>query len=188
VKIFKQYGESAIAQVTENPYQLAEDIFGIGFLTADKIARLLGVSPWSKYRYQSGIKHVLSTGADDGHCFLPQPELIELTAQQLTNDSHEADSQAVGAIIEEMGQQKELIVEPSEGGMPLSHIPHFTLKYKKLQVFSKKKNQNNQKKYSTNQMLRRNHKIQNIFSAQRVKLSHNNSRSSDVSVQGVTRE
>ena len=55
----------------------------------------------------------------------------------------------------------------------LTHIPHFSLKHKKLQVFSKKKNQNKQKKYSTNQILRRNHQIPNIFSAQRVKLSHN---------------
>jgi len=47
------------------------------------------------------------------------------------------------------------------------------LKHKKLQVFSKKKNQNKQKKYSTNQILRRNNQIPNIFSAQRVKLSHN---------------
>jgi exodeoxyribonuclease V alpha subunit len=125
VKIFKQYGEGAIATVTENPYQLAEDIFGIGFLTADKIARQIGVSPWSKFRYQSGIKHVLSTAADEGHCFLPQPELVELTVQQLTNDSHEADSEAVRAIIEEMGQQKELIVETAEGGMPLCYKPSF---------------------------------------------------------------
>jgi exodeoxyribonuclease V alpha subunit len=125
VKIFKQYGEGAIATVSENPYQLAEDIFGIGFLTADKIARLLGVSPWSKYRYRSGLLHVLSTAADDGHCFLPQPELIELTVQQLTNDSHEADEEAVRAIIEEMGQQKELIVEIAEGEMPLCYKPSF---------------------------------------------------------------
>jgi exodeoxyribonuclease V alpha subunit len=54
VKIFKQYGLCAIATVTDNPYQLAEDIFGIGFLTADKIAQNIGVSPWSKYRYISG--------------------------------------------------------------------------------------------------------------------------------------
>lgn len=63
VKIFKQYGDAAIATVTQNPYQLAEDIFGIGFLTTDKIARQIGVSPWSKYRYQSGLLHVLSTAA-----------------------------------------------------------------------------------------------------------------------------
>jgi len=125
VKIFKQYGEGAIATVTDNPYQLAEDIFGIGFLTADKIARQIGVSPWSKYRYQSGLLHVLSTAADDGHCFLPQPELIESTVQQLTNDEHEADEQAVKAIIEEMGKQKELIVEQAQGGMPLCYKPSF---------------------------------------------------------------
>ena len=50
VKIFKQYGAKAIATVTDNPYQLADDIYGIGFLTADRIARNVGVSPWSKYR------------------------------------------------------------------------------------------------------------------------------------------
>jgi exodeoxyribonuclease V alpha subunit len=104
---------------------LAEDIFGIGFLTADKMARQIGVSPWSKYRYQSGIKHVLSTAADDGHCFLPQPELIELTVQQLTNDEHEASEEAVRVIIEEMGQLHELIVETGEGGMPLCYKPSF---------------------------------------------------------------
>jgi exodeoxyribonuclease V alpha subunit len=49
VKIYKQYGEEAIATVTTNPYQLAIDIFGIGFLTADKIAVNVGVSPWSKF-------------------------------------------------------------------------------------------------------------------------------------------
>lgn len=63
VKIYKQYGENAIgeagtgaiATVTTNPYQLAIDIFGIGFLTADKIARNVnvGVSPWSKFRYRA---------------------------------------------------------------------------------------------------------------------------------------
>ncbi|WP_206818371.1 helix-hairpin-helix domain-containing protein [Chroococcus sp. FPU101] len=67
VKIFKQYGERAIAVVTDNPYQLAEDIFGIGFITADKIAQNLGVSPWSKFRYQSGLIHVLGAAAEEGH-------------------------------------------------------------------------------------------------------------------------
>ena len=51
VKIYKQYGDKAIAVVTNNPYQLATDIYGIGFLTADKIARNLGVAPDSQFRY-----------------------------------------------------------------------------------------------------------------------------------------
>jgi exodeoxyribonuclease V alpha subunit len=91
VKIFKQYGAKAISTVTDNPYQLADDIYGIGFLTADRIARNVGVSPWSKYRYKSGLLHVLSQAAEDGHCFLPQPELMKLAAELLTTDGHETD-------------------------------------------------------------------------------------------------
>lgn len=61
VKIYKHYGDEAIATVTNNPYQLATDIYGIGFVTADAIARNLGVAPDSEFRYRSGILHVLST-------------------------------------------------------------------------------------------------------------------------------
>ena len=76
MKIFKHYGDKAIAIVTTNPYQLATDIYGIGFLTADKIARNLGVPSDSEFRYRAGLTHVLSTAAEDGHCYLPQSELI----------------------------------------------------------------------------------------------------------------
>ncbi|WP_041933129.1 SF1B family DNA helicase RecD2 [Gloeothece verrucosa] len=125
VKIFKQYGANAIATVTDNPYQLADDIYGIGFLTADKIAYNVGVSQESKYRYKSGILHVLSQAAEDGHCFLPQPELIKLSAELLSNGEHEAEIEAISAIIDEMGQQQALMVEKGEGGMPLCYKPAF---------------------------------------------------------------
>ncbi|ACK70824.1 helicase, RecD/TraA family [Gloeothece citriformis PCC 7424] len=125
VKIFKQYGQNAIATVTDNPYQLADDIYGIGFLTADKIAQNVGVSPWSKYRYKSGLLHVLSQAAEDGHCFLPQPELMKLGAEILSNGGHQAEIEAISAIIEEMGQQQALMVEKGEGGMPLCYKPAF---------------------------------------------------------------
>jgi exodeoxyribonuclease V alpha subunit len=77
VKIYKQYGDESIATVSNNPYQLANDIYGIGFVTADAIARNLGFQPNSEFRYRSGILHVLTEAADDGHCFLPQLELVE---------------------------------------------------------------------------------------------------------------
>jgi exodeoxyribonuclease V alpha subunit len=125
VKIFKQYGDQAIATVTNNPYQLAEDIFGIGFLTADKIAQNLGVSPWSKFRYQSGILHVLGAAAEEGHCFLPLPELIKATVQLLSSNNHEADPEAVKTIIEGMEQEKTLLIDKGEGGMPLCYKPTF---------------------------------------------------------------
>ncbi|MEG3437796.1 ATP-dependent RecD-like DNA helicase [Pannus brasiliensis CCIBt3594] len=125
VKIFKKYGAGAIATVTENPYQLADDIYGIGFLTADKIARNVGISPWSKYRYKSGILHVLSQASEDGHCFLPQPELRDLSGQLLAFDEHEADIDAVEAVIEEMGTMGELVIDSGEGAMQLCYKPPF---------------------------------------------------------------
>lgn len=71
VKIFKQYGDSAIDIVQSNPYQLAADIFGIGFKTADKIARELGLPTDAPSRIAAGVTYTLSQSADQGHVFLP---------------------------------------------------------------------------------------------------------------------
>lgn len=76
VKIYKQYGDEAIAIVQENPYRLARDIYGIGFLTADKIARDLGLPADSPQRVSAGISYVLSDLADEGHVYAPQETLI----------------------------------------------------------------------------------------------------------------
>ena len=77
VKIFKQYGKEAITVVQENPYRLAQDIFGIGFITADKIAKNLGVPPDSLMRSEAGILYVLYQLTDEGHVYYPYEELIE---------------------------------------------------------------------------------------------------------------
>jgi len=76
VKIFKAYGQAAIATVQENPYRLARDIYGIGFKTADKIARELGIPADSPLRAQAGILHVLNELTDDGHVYAPQAVLL----------------------------------------------------------------------------------------------------------------
>jgi len=125
VKIFKQYGERSIATVTHNPYQLAADIYGIGFLTADKIAYNLGVSPDSEFRYRAGLVHVLSEAAEDGHCYLPQPQLVERALKLLTTESHEPEKEAIASIIHNMQQVKELLVESSVGETPLCYKPSF---------------------------------------------------------------
>jgi exodeoxyribonuclease V alpha subunit len=124
VKIFKQYGANAIEIVTNNPYQLATDVYGIGFLTADKIAQNIGISPWSKYRYKSGIIHVLSEAASDGHCYLPQPELVDLSVKLLSISEHETEPEGLSGVIEEMVSQAELIVE-MEGDTRLCYQPSF---------------------------------------------------------------
>lgn len=76
VKIFKTYGQAAIATVQANPYRLARDIYGIGFKTADRIAQNLGVPSDSPLRAQAGILHVLHALSDEGHVYVPEEELL----------------------------------------------------------------------------------------------------------------
>ena len=114
VKIYKQYGDEAIATVTTNPYQLAIDIFGIGFLTADKIARNVGVSPDSQFRYRAGVLHVLDKASEDGHCYLPESKIIPFTSELLTTEEHQAEEQAIASILSEMVKEEQLIRESDE--------------------------------------------------------------------------
>jgi exodeoxyribonuclease V alpha subunit len=76
-KIFKQYGDRAIQIVRENPYRLATDVFGIGFVTADRIAEKLGFSKDSPLRAEAGTLFVLHLLADEGHVFYPYELLVK---------------------------------------------------------------------------------------------------------------
>jgi len=83
VKIYKAYGDDSLTIVGENPYRLARDIYGIGFLTADRIARNLGIAPDAPQRVQAGISYVLGQLADEGHVYAPQGELIARSTEIL---------------------------------------------------------------------------------------------------------
>jgi exodeoxyribonuclease V alpha subunit len=115
VKIFKQYGQAAIATVTQNPYQLATDIYGIGFVTADAIARSLGIAPDSEYRYRSGMIHALSTAAEDGHCYLPQMELVERVVKLLALSGYDPEPQQVLALTTQMALEEQIIMQGGYG-------------------------------------------------------------------------
>lgn len=86
-KIFKHYGNDSITVVKENPYRLATDIWGIGFVTADKIAEKLGFSKESEFRAQAGILYVLHKLSDDGHVCYPKDKLIEKCMEMLSVNS-----------------------------------------------------------------------------------------------------
>jgi len=111
VKIYKQYGDQAIEVVSNNPYQLAADIYGIGFITADTIARSLGIEPSSDFRYQAGILHVLSLASEEGHCFLPLPQLVEGATKRLALPDAPVDPTRIEALVASMAQGQQLIVE-----------------------------------------------------------------------------
>ncbi len=80
VRIFKTYGQDAVQVISENPYRLARDIRGIGFLTADKVAEQLGIAKAAMIRVRAGVSYALSEAMDEGHCGLPTDELIDRTA------------------------------------------------------------------------------------------------------------
>ena len=82
-KIFKQYGETAIAIVRENPYRLAKDITGIGFKTADDIASKLGIAADSPHRLKAGLLHTLDEAAGSGHTCLPREVIVQAAAELL---------------------------------------------------------------------------------------------------------
>ncbi|BDS13932.1 SF1B family DNA helicase RecD2 [Aureispira anguillae] len=88
VKIFKQYGNNAIQIVQENPYQLAKDIYGIGFFSADKIALSIGLAKDSPKRIRAAISHVLAASREQGHCYL-EIENIQLGIRKLLQQDFE---------------------------------------------------------------------------------------------------
>ncbi|MEV5410813.1 ATP-dependent RecD-like DNA helicase [Thermopolyspora sp. NPDC052614] len=100
VRIFKQYGEASISVVRTQPYRLAEDVWGIGFKTADTIAQAVGIPHDSPERVKAGLRHTLSQAADDGHCFLPAPNLVADAVKIL-----QVPSDLVAACLREMADQ-----------------------------------------------------------------------------------
>jgi exodeoxyribonuclease V alpha subunit len=98
-KIFKQYGDRSIQVVRENPYRLATEIFGIGFVTADRIAGKLGFLKDAPLRAEAGTLYVLQQLADEGHVFYPYEPLIARCCEMLEAE-REGIVQAIGMLCE----------------------------------------------------------------------------------------
>ena len=105
-KIYKTYQSDSVPIVRENPYRLADDIYGIGFKTADTIAEKLGMDNESPHRVKAGLKYVLSQKADDGHVFLYRHELITASQEILS-----LSLEAIETGIAELSVNEELIPE-----------------------------------------------------------------------------
>lgn len=104
VKIYKTYGNESIDLVKTNPFRLADDIWGIGFKTADKIAQQLGFDKNSYERCRSGIIYVLNELSNDGHCYAERKQLIFETNKML-----ELEEELVDGVIDRMIEEKSLI-------------------------------------------------------------------------------
>jgi exodeoxyribonuclease V alpha subunit len=77
VRIYKEYGDNAIEYVNEDPYRLAQDFYGIGFFSSDKVALSIGLEKNSPQRIRAGINHVLAASREFGHCYLTKSQITQ---------------------------------------------------------------------------------------------------------------
>ena len=107
-RIYKHYGQESIKIIRENPYQLAQDVSGIGFRTADEIAVKLGLPRDSLPRLSTGLKYILAQAAnEDGHCFLPEYELLRRAADIL-----QAPRDLLAEAMGQLKLEKDVFIEP----------------------------------------------------------------------------
>lgn len=109
VKIYNEYGSRLYDIIRENPYQLAEDVSGIGFRLADDIARRAGISLDSDYRIRSGVIYVLLQASMNGHVFLPVDELKRQAAEIL-----EISEDAVDRQLMDLSIDKKIVIKTIE--------------------------------------------------------------------------
>jgi exodeoxyribonuclease V alpha subunit len=121
-RIWRQYGDGAIAIVRDNPYRLAEEVFGIGFRTADTIARSLGLPPQAPQRLEAGLIHALVEGAEgSGHVYLPRGELVQRAVELL-----QVEPEPLEQAIDDLDRRGLVRAEPlpgnEDGGAPAQPV------------------------------------------------------------------
>jgi exodeoxyribonuclease V alpha subunit len=126
VRIYKKYGDASISVVRHEPYRLAADVWGIGFKTADTIAAAVGIARDSPERIKAGLAYTLSEAADDGHCYLPAPNLIADAAKIL-----DVPAELITPCLDELAAAEGVVREmvpasaPAAPQVPAVYLPPF---------------------------------------------------------------
>ena len=115
-KIYREYGKESVSKVQENPYRLADDIWGIGFKTADGIASRMGYGKDDPRRVRSGILYTLGQLADEGHCFATGKQLLGTAAELL-----DVREEAIGAVLADMSGAGDVITDGDAIYLPPFH-------------------------------------------------------------------
>jgi exodeoxyribonuclease V alpha subunit len=120
VRIYKKYAGASISVVRHEPFRLASEVWGIGFKTADTIAQAVGIPHDSPQRIQAGLQYTLSQAADDGHCYLPEPNLIRDAAKIL-----QVGTELIGPCLDELVAAEGAVREPvpASGNAPGGTVP-----------------------------------------------------------------
>ena len=115
-KIYREYGKESVSKVQENPYRLADDIWGIGFKTADGIASKMGYGKDDPRRVRSGILYTLGQLADEGHCFATGEQLLRTSAELL-----DVGEEAIGAVLADISGAGDVITDGEAIYLPPFH-------------------------------------------------------------------
>lgn len=119
-RIYRVFGKASIETIKSNPYRLSDDVFGIGFKTADSIAMSLGIDPSSRYRICSGVKYVISKAASAGHIYLPMEILREQVAGMLGSTMESLEDALVLLQLE-----KAIVIDKESGEERVSLTPFY---------------------------------------------------------------
>ncbi len=125
IRIYKHYGPQALEIIKENPYRMAMDIRGIGFVSADKTAQKLGFTLDNPLRAEAGLLYTLAKCTDDGHVYMPQDKLLHMTCEAL-----EIPTEMVEVGLESIQTQERVVCEDMEDelGVFISRYHHYESK------------------------------------------------------------
>lgn len=129
VKIYKTYGNTAIEKLKENPYQLVDDVFGIGFKIADRIAQNLGIEPASPARIKAGIKYILNEFTNQGHCYGIINEIIDKSSELL-----EVEKLLVEKTLDVLKNNQEIILQEDRVWLPFYYFAELGVSKKLIEL------------------------------------------------------
>ncbi len=126
LKVYKQFGSETVEVVRSNPYRLAEDVFGIGFRTADGVAQSLGHEPDSPFRIAAGLTHLLGRAALEGHVGLPPEMIVEKATPFLELDQIPVEQELANCLADGRLVQDGLIYRPELRDAEIQVAQHVT--------------------------------------------------------------
>src|SRR3954465_12477560 len=121
VRIYKKYGDASISVVRNEPYRLAADVWGIGFKTADTIAQAGGIPHDSPERVKAGLQYTLSQATDNGHCYLPAPQLVT-DAGKILDVPTELTARCLDDLVADEGVVRESLPGPDRRPVPAIYL------------------------------------------------------------------
>jgi exodeoxyribonuclease V alpha subunit len=122
-RIYRKYGDDTVARVSENPYRLADDVFGVGFKTADKIALEMGLDYDSPHRIRAAVLFMLKEAQEEGHVYLPADVLVKKTMEALSSENSPLSEEQVTRQLERLSREGHLTEEPLEEGSAIYITP-----------------------------------------------------------------